>query len=79
MTGNDEHRPPWEKVLGIVLNTIFAVAVLVYVAFYTESFNSFQKIVVLLVALIVYAAARALLRIAFHARRTIRSSSLPNL
>jgi hypothetical protein len=75
----DEYGPPWEKITGIVVNTIFAVGVLVYVAFYTQSFDDFQKIVVLLVALIIYAAARALLRIAFHNRRTLRSSSLPDL
>ncbi len=79
MKKDDERRPPWEKILGIVVNTIFAVGVLVYVAFYTQSFDSFQKIVVLFVALIIYAAARALLRIAFHNRRTLRSSSLPDL
>jgi len=76
---DDEHRLPWEKVVGIVVNTIFAVGILVYVAFYTEGFDNFQKIVVLLVTLIIYAAARALLRIAFHNRRTLRSSSLPDL
>ncbi len=79
MRGDDERRPPWEKIVGILVNTIFAVGVLVYVAFYTQGFDDFQKIVVLLVALIIYAAARALLRIAFHNRRTLRSSSLPDL
>jgi uncharacterized membrane protein YoaK (UPF0700 family) len=79
MKKNDERRPPWEKVVWIVVNTIFAVGVLVYVAFYAQSFDDFQKIVVLLVAVIIYAAARALLRIAFRTRRTLRSSSLPDL
>ena len=46
------------KVLSIVLRAAYAIGVLLYIAFYTDNFNTFQKIVVLLVALIIYATRR---------------------
>jgi hypothetical protein len=52
------------KVLSIVLRSAYAIGVLVYVAFYTNNFSDFQKIVVLLVALIIYGAAESILRVA---------------
>ncbi len=42
----------WRIVLTIVTLSAFLIGSLVYVAFYAASYNTFQKIVVVLVALI---------------------------
>ena len=53
----------WTRVLSIIVRSAFAVAVLIYVAFYTGDFTLFQKLVVLLVAIIVYGAAESIVRV----------------
>ncbi len=62
----------WLAVLGIVLRAAYAVGVLVYVAFYTGNFSFFQKLVVLLVALIIYGAARGIIHAVWPGRRRIK-------
>ncbi len=62
----------WLAVLGIVLRAAYAVGVLVYVAFYTGNFILFQKLVVLLVALIIYGAARGIIHVVRPGRRRIK-------
>lgn len=52
----------WTRVLSITARAAFAIAVLIYVAFYTEDFTLFQKLVVLLVAVILYGAAESIVR-----------------
>ncbi len=56
------------KVLSIILRSAYAIGVLVYFAFYTSQFGLFQKIVVLLVALIISGAAESIVRISWHGR-----------
>ena len=61
---DDGNRPEtWTRILGIFLRTAYAIGVLVYVAFYTDGFTLFQKLVVLLVAFIVYEAAKGIIRL----------------
>ena len=52
---------PWLAGLGIILRAAYAVGVLVYVAFYANDFTFFQKLVLLLIAFIIYAAAKAII------------------
>ncbi len=63
----------WLAVLGIVLRMAYAIGVLVYVAFYTDTFSLFQKLAVLLVALIIYEAAKAIVHAAWPSSRRMRS------
>ncbi len=62
----------WVKVFGLALRAAYAVGVLVYVGFYTEDFTLFQKLVVLLIAFIVYQAGKAIVHVASPGRRRIR-------
>ncbi len=59
----DPTRWVWRKVLSIVLRTAYAVGVLIYVTFYTNGFTLFQKLVVLLVAIIIYGATESIVRV----------------
>ncbi len=58
----------WGKALSIILRAAYAIGVLVYVAFYTEGFSLFQKVVVLFVALIIFSAAESIVRVSRHGR-----------
>ncbi len=62
----------WVKVFGLALRAAYGVGVLVYVGFYTEDFTLFQKLVVLLIAFIVYQAGKAIVHVASPGRRGIR-------
>ncbi len=62
----------WPAILGIILRAAYAVGVLVYVAFYTSDFTLFQKLAVLLVAFIVYAAAKAIIHVAWPGSRRMK-------
>ncbi len=63
---------PWIRVLGLALRAAYAIGVLVYVGFYTEDFTTFQKLVVLLVAFIVYQAAKGIVHVARPGHRRSR-------
>ncbi len=64
----------WPAVLGIILRAAYAVGVLVYIAFYTGNFTFFQKLVVLLVAFIVYGTVKAIIHVVRPDRRRIKYS-----
>lgn len=64
----------WSSVLGIILRAAYAVGVLVYVAFYTGNFTFFQKLVVLLVAFIIYGTVKSIIHIVRPGRRRIKYS-----
>ncbi len=60
------------RVLELALRAAYAIGVLVYVGFYAEDFTLFQKLVVLLVAIVVYQAAKAIVRVARPGHRRFR-------
>lgn len=61
----------WTRVLSIILRSTYAIGVLVFVAFFTDNFSTFQRIVVLLVALIVYAAVESVYKVVRADRRRL--------
>ena len=59
----------WRIVGTILVFTAFLVGSLVYVGFYTSGYNLFQKIVVILVALILATATVAIMWVSWAGRR----------
>ncbi len=49
--------------MRIIAKAAYAIAVLVYVAFYASGFTTFQKVVVLLVAIILYWTVKAIIHV----------------
>jgi hypothetical protein len=56
-------------VVGIIVRTAYVVGVLYYVAFTAADFSLLQKLVVLLIAGIIYGAAKAIVHVAWPGRR----------
>jgi hypothetical protein len=59
----------WMSVVSVLIPAIFLVCSLVYVAFYADGYSLFQKIVIVVVALIVVGAAEALLWMVWAGRK----------
>ena len=59
-------------VLSIITLAAFLVGSLIFVGFYTSGYDLFQKIVVLLVAMIIAFAALAVLWVTWAGRRGMR-------
>ncbi len=56
-------------ILAIIVRAAYAIGVLVYVAFYTSDFTTFQKGAVLLVAITLYWTVRAIIHVVLSGRR----------
>ncbi|OLD04878.1 MAG: hypothetical protein AUJ07_02605 [Crenarchaeota archaeon 13_1_40CM_3_53_5] len=59
----------WMAIFGIIVRTAYVVGVLYYVAFTASGFDAFQKLVVLIIAAIIYGAASAIIHVAWPGRR----------
>ena len=55
----------WMSALSALIPAILLIGALVYVAFYATGYSLFQKVVIVIIALIVMAAAEALLWLAW--------------
>jgi hypothetical protein len=59
----------WMSIVAILIPAILLVAALIYVAFYANGYSLFQKVVIVIVALIVVGVAEALLWMVWAARK----------
>ncbi len=59
----------WLAIVGIIAKSAYVIGVLYYVAFTASDFDLFQKLVVLLIAAILYGAAKAIVHVAWPGRR----------
>lgn len=59
----------WMSALSALIPAILLIGALVYVAFYSTGYSIFQKIVIVIIALIVVAVAEALLWLAWAGSR----------
>ena len=59
----------WMSALALLIPVIILIGSLIYVAFYANGYSLFQKIVLLLVALIVVGAAEGLLWMIWAGRK----------
>ena len=68
-TSDNPKRDSWLANVGIIAKSAYVIGVPYYVAFTASDFTLFQKLVVLLIAAILYGAARAIVHVAGPGRR----------
>ncbi len=61
----------WMTVVAILIPAILLIGSLIYVAFYADGYSLFQKIVIVIVALIVVGVAEALLWMIWAGKRNM--------
>jgi len=59
----------WMSVIAVLIPAVLLVGSLIYVAFYANGYSLFQKIVIVIVALIVVGVAEALLWMIWAGRK----------
>jgi divalent metal cation (Fe/Co/Zn/Cd) transporter len=59
----------WMSALSVLVPAVVLIAALVYVAFYSTGYTLFQKVVVVIVAFVIVAAAESLMWMAWAGRK----------
>lgn len=67
----------WMSVVAILIPAILLIGTLIYVAFYSNGYSLFQKIVIVIIALIVIGVAEAVLWMVWAGRKGLMAWPQP--